>query len=208
VTPDQVDGISKQTGARPEAINSWIAEAQLRASGKRITRPRKPEPCPQDLSRVPGIGSALSRSCIQPEWAPTGQLSQLADEQLGHILDCAESPEDRPGRDQGGGIATAEETKTQNRTWDGTPPDDFEPIEGLGPVYEGRLYDAGICTYPGTQQGHGRTTGRNLQCSGRAGPRLRRLDCPRRRCCLLSEGGRPCDSTDLPTGFGVLTGGT
>ena len=41
----------------------------------------------------------------------------------------------------------AEETDTVGRTWDGTPPDDFEPFDGIGETYEGRLYDAGICTY-------------------------------------------------------------
>ncbi len=41
----------------------------------------------------------------------------------------------------------AEETGTTERAWDGTAPDDFEPLEGVGEVYEGRLYDAGICTF-------------------------------------------------------------
>ena len=41
----------------------------------------------------------------------------------------------------------AEETGTWGRTWDGTVPDDFEPLAGVGRSYEGRLYSAGICTY-------------------------------------------------------------
>ena len=31
--------------------------------------------------------------------------------------------------------------------WDGTPPDDFEILEGIGNIYERRLYSAGICSY-------------------------------------------------------------
>ena len=31
--------------------------------------------------------------------------------------------------------------------WDGTPPDDFEVLPGIGEIYERRLYEAGICTY-------------------------------------------------------------
>jgi predicted flap endonuclease-1-like 5' DNA nuclease len=34
-----------------------------------------------------------------------------------------------------------------NRVWDGTPPDDFEPLEGIGVTYERRLYAAGYCTF-------------------------------------------------------------
>ena len=41
----------------------------------------------------------------------------------------------------------AKETDSVGRIWEGTEPDDFEPLEGIGPVYERRLYDAGICTY-------------------------------------------------------------
>ena len=33
------------------------------------------------------------------------------------------------------------------RGWDGSAPDDLEPLHGLGRTFEGRLYDAGICTY-------------------------------------------------------------
>jgi predicted flap endonuclease-1-like 5' DNA nuclease len=41
----------------------------------------------------------------------------------------------------------AVQTNTLGRAWDGTPPDDFEVFEGIGEVYERRLYEAGICTY-------------------------------------------------------------
>ena len=33
------------------------------------------------------------------------------------------------------------------RAWDGTPPDDFEEVGGIGEIYERRLYEAGICTF-------------------------------------------------------------
>ena len=33
------------------------------------------------------------------------------------------------------------------RAWDGTPPDDFEQVGGIGEVFERRLYEAGICTF-------------------------------------------------------------
>ena len=44
-------------------------------------------------------------------------------------------------------LKLAEETNSVGRYWDGTPPDDFEKLEGIGEVFERRLYDAGICTF-------------------------------------------------------------
>jgi predicted flap endonuclease-1-like 5' DNA nuclease len=41
----------------------------------------------------------------------------------------------------------AEETGTVGQIWEGKAPDDFEPLEGIGKVFEQRLYDAGITTY-------------------------------------------------------------
>jgi predicted flap endonuclease-1-like 5' DNA nuclease len=41
----------------------------------------------------------------------------------------------------------AEATGTMGLTWDGETPNDFEPIQGIGTVFEQRLYDAGIRTY-------------------------------------------------------------
>jgi predicted flap endonuclease-1-like 5' DNA nuclease len=38
-------------------------------------------------------------------------------------------------------------TNTVNQVWDGTEPDDFEVLPGIGELYERRLYNAGICTY-------------------------------------------------------------
>jgi predicted flap endonuclease-1-like 5' DNA nuclease len=41
----------------------------------------------------------------------------------------------------------AEETETIGYVWNSEPVDDFEPIKGIGKVYEQRLYNAGIRTY-------------------------------------------------------------
>ena len=44
-------------------------------------------------------------------------------------------------------LRLANETDSAGRVWDGTPPDDFEILEGIGQIYERRLYSAGICSY-------------------------------------------------------------
>ena len=41
----------------------------------------------------------------------------------------------------------AQSTNSMGRVWDGTEPDDFETLQGIGQVFEQRLYDAGICTF-------------------------------------------------------------
>jgi len=46
-----------------------------------------------------------------------------------------------------GALSLARETDTVGHIWSGTQVDDFEPMEGIGKVYEERLYEAGICTF-------------------------------------------------------------
>ena len=41
----------------------------------------------------------------------------------------------------------ARETRSVGRKWTGEPPDDLEPLSGIGSAVEKRLYEAGICTY-------------------------------------------------------------
>ena len=44
-------------------------------------------------------------------------------------------------------MSLARETDTVGHIWSGNQVDDFEPMEGIGKVYEERLYEAGICTF-------------------------------------------------------------
>ena len=46
-----------------------------------------------------------------------------------------------------GALSLARETDTVGHIWSGHQVDDFEPMEGIGKVYEERLYEAGICTF-------------------------------------------------------------
>jgi predicted flap endonuclease-1-like 5' DNA nuclease len=48
----------------------------------------------------------------------------------------------------------AAETETTGYIWNGEPVDDFEPIKGIGKVYEQRLYSAGIRTYTALAKHH------------------------------------------------------
>jgi predicted flap endonuclease-1-like 5' DNA nuclease len=146
-TPEQLDHIVTGAGGRPGDYAAWIAEADLRAAGKHVARPKAPEPCPQDLSRVEGIGSVYEAKLYAGGIGTYWQLSELADAELAYILDVQDFQRVDLAGIKADAARLAAETETVGRTWDGTPPDDFDLIEGIGDVYEGRLYDAGICTF-------------------------------------------------------------
>ncbi len=103
--------------------------------------------CPQDLSRVKGVGSVYEQKLYAAGIGTFWELAQVDDATLSAILGLKDFQAVDLAAIKAHALRLAEETGTVGRQWDGTPPDDFEPLEGIGPVYEGRLYDAGICTY-------------------------------------------------------------
>ncbi len=150
--PEQLAQITRTAGVRGGDYDAWIKEAKLRASGKRITRmshsrSEKTVSCPQDLSRVQGIGSVYEQKLYAAGIGSFWELAQSDDAALKSILDLKEFQDVDLAAIKADALRLAEETGTIGRKWDGAQPDDFEPFEGIGEVYEGRLYDAGICTY-------------------------------------------------------------
>lgn len=105
--------------------------------------------CPQHLSDIRGIGSAFETRLYAAGIGSYWEFSQLKDEQLWEILDLG--PEQRGGFDAAAArldaFRLARETRSRGRRWSREPPDDFEPLEGIGRTYEKKLYDAGICTF-------------------------------------------------------------
>ncbi len=151
-SPERLADITRTAGVRSGDFDAWIAEAGLRAAGKRISKPKqvraaKVVSCPQDLSRIKGIGTVFETKLYAAGVGTFWELSETSSERLAEILEVKDFQKVDLGAIKVEALRLAEETGTLNRTWDGTPPDDFEPFEGIGEVYEGRLYDAGICTY-------------------------------------------------------------
>ncbi len=101
--------------------------------------------CPQDLSRIDGIGTVFEQKLYNAGIGSFWGLAQADDDLLRGTLtalfevDLAAIKADA--------MRLAEQTGTVGYVWDGTQPDDFEPFAGLGEVFESRLYEAGICTY-------------------------------------------------------------
>lgn len=151
-SPQDLDDIVGNAGIRGGYdYEAWISEAGLRAAGKRIpaTRARATQifSCPQDLSAVDGIGSVFEERLYAAGIGSYWELAELPESELLTILDARPFQNVDPAAIKTAAMQRAAETDSLGRGWDGTPPDDFEPLAGIGEVYERRLYEAGICTF-------------------------------------------------------------
>ena len=153
--PDQLAEISKAAGVRAGDFDGWIEEAKLRAAGKRVKRATRGAgiavgtkvSCPQDLSRISGIGAVYETKLYAAGIGTYWELTEIADQDLVRVLEVQDFQAVDIGAIKAAALKLAEETDSVGRYWDGTPPDDFEKLEGVGEVFERRLYDAGICTF-------------------------------------------------------------
>jgi predicted flap endonuclease-1-like 5' DNA nuclease len=151
-TPEQVETAVKAGGGRGGDYAAWIDEAGRRATGRRVARAtRRPKaayvvPCPQDLSAVHGIGSVFEQRLYAAGIGSYWELAELPADELARILDVRVGSADIPAI-QAEAMRLAVAGNALGRAWDGTPPDDFEEVGGIGEVYERRLYEAGICTF-------------------------------------------------------------
>lgn len=105
--------------------------------------------CPQPLADVHGIGSVLSTRLYEAGIGTFWELANASDDHLKKALRIAEDTLHQPNYAEirAGALRLAKETNSVGRIWSGNPPDDFEPLQGIGKAFEKRLYDAGICTY-------------------------------------------------------------
>ncbi|HRW47420.1 MAG TPA: RDD family protein [Caldilinea sp.] len=104
---------------------------------------------PQDLADIKGIGTTYEQRLYRAGIGAFWEVACLADDDLRTTLEVTELqatqidlPEIRTDARR-----LAEESGSVGQIWDGQPPDDFEPIDGIGKVFEQRLYTAGIRTY-------------------------------------------------------------
>lgn len=110
--------------------------------------------CPQDLSSVRGIGAEFEQRLYNAGIGTYWEVSQCAEETLAEILKLDETQRMaiNLAAIRGDALRLARETKSQKRKWKGGVPDDFDTLIGIGRVYEGRLYEAGVCTYEALAQ--------------------------------------------------------
>lgn len=104
---------------------------------------------PQDLSAVAGVGAIYEQRLYNAGIGTYWELATLDDDALRRILKLDKARAHTIDFDtlRASARRLAAETETTGYVWNGEPVDDFEPIKGIGKVYEQRLYNAGIRTY-------------------------------------------------------------
>jgi chromosome segregation ATPase len=130
-----------------------FAEAAASEAGVEIVRTE----CPQHLSEIDGIGTVFEQRLFEYGIGTYFEVANLSDEEFRKALKLDEiAKASKTGSKmlkidlnaiRKDAMRLAKETGTLGRTWLGGQPDDFEPIDGIGHVFELRLYNAGICTY-------------------------------------------------------------
>ena len=151
-SPQELDGILRDAGIRGGFdFDGWISEAGLRAAGRRVptgrARATHTVSCPQDLSAVSGIGAVFEERLYAAGIGSYWELAEMDAGELSNTLEAEAFQDVDLGAIKAAAMRLAAESNTLGRVWDGTPPDDFEVLSGIGEVYERRLYEAGICTY-------------------------------------------------------------
>jgi len=102
--------------------------------------------CPQDLSKVQGVGQSYEAKLYAAGIGSFWELANADDEELRRIFGIKGFQKVDLAAIKADARRLAEATNSIGRGWDGSAPDDFETMEGIGAVFEGQLYDAGICT--------------------------------------------------------------
>lgn len=109
---------------------------------------------PQDLALVDGIGAVYEQRLYNAGIGTYWELALLEDVSLHSALKLERQRGGAPDLDaiRASARQLALENDTVGYVWTGEAVDDFEPIKGIGKVYEQRLYDAGIRTYAALAQ--------------------------------------------------------
>ena len=103
----------------------------------------------QDLATVYGIGATYEQRLYNASIGTYWELSHLSDDDLVSMLKLGDLQQNVIDLDaiRSAARRLAVETDAVGALWEGETPDDFEPIVGIGKVFEQRLYDAGIRSY-------------------------------------------------------------
>jgi predicted flap endonuclease-1-like 5' DNA nuclease len=103
----------------------------------------------QKLSIVNGIGEIYEQRLYHAGVGSYWEVAHLSDAELQRMLRISDWQMTATNWEEIRARARqlAEDTGTVGMLWEGDPPDDFERIDGIGKMFELRLYRAGIRTY-------------------------------------------------------------
>ena len=103
--------------------------------------------CPQDLSRVRGVAQIFEERLYAAGIGTFWDLGHTPESELSQILETESFQDIDLHTIRSDALRLVRKTKTENRSWDGTPPDDFRVLKGIGTINQVRLFEAGICRY-------------------------------------------------------------
>ena len=103
--------------------------------------------CPQKLARIKGIGRVYEEKLYQAGVGSFWQIVEATDDFLAQVFDIKDFQAVDLDAIRQFAMEWAEKTNTKGWRWSGRKPDDLENLPGIGKTYEGRLYDAGVCTW-------------------------------------------------------------
>jgi predicted flap endonuclease-1-like 5' DNA nuclease len=103
----------------------------------------------QDLSQLKHIGVTFEQRLYRAGAGTFWEVAHLTDDDLALILRLTEMQQLAMDTNEvrTDAVRLAEESDTVGVLSEGETPDDFEPIQGIGKIFEQRLYSAGIRTY-------------------------------------------------------------
>jgi len=133
-----------QTLARLPGYKAVAADAAIRAARLPVVSATF-----QDLATVNGIGVAYEQRLYNAGIGTYWELAHLSDDDFVRMLHLSDQQQKGIDLDaiRSEARRLAVETDAVGALWEGETPDDFEPIKGIGKVFEQRLYDAGIRSY-------------------------------------------------------------
>jgi predicted flap endonuclease-1-like 5' DNA nuclease/peptidoglycan hydrolase CwlO-like protein len=147
VPPEPADTLAEDSdiGAMSLVSGNLTKSSAAKSAGDKA----KLVACPQHLQEVKGIGSVFEQRLYAAGVGTFWELAHMKDDEMTRVLELNERQKLRMDLDaiRKDAARLAKETDSVGRIWEGKEPDNFEPLEGIGRVYEKKLYDAGICTF-------------------------------------------------------------
>jgi predicted flap endonuclease-1-like 5' DNA nuclease len=120
------------------------ASLAIVAGGQPSTSPRL-----QNLAEIRGIGPVFQQRLYRAGIGTFWEVASLSDEELANALEIGDSPHLHVEWTElrADAFRLARDSGTVGQIWEGHHVDDFEPLFGIGKVFEERLYEAGLYTY-------------------------------------------------------------
>jgi chromosome segregation ATPase len=151
------DAAAQEAQTRLEAVTLPVAtektvsdfKAAARAAAEARGVPVRSTMDVQDLSQLKHIGVTFEQRLYRAGAGTFWEVAQLTNDDFELVLKLTEMQQLAMDMNEvrSDAVRLAEETETVGLLSEGETPDDFEPIQGIGKIFEQRLYSAGIRTY-------------------------------------------------------------